>query len=205
MEDQSLAVRLRTRRSQMMVDSLEEVALRLFEQRGFDAVTVDDLASEAQISPRTFYRYFAAKEDVFQVAIDRRSEGLRVLLEASPNDEPPVQALSRAFRSVLSAEDPVVVRRWMVVIQATPNVLRGVLGGIQLKSQTVMAEFFGARLGGASDALVPTMLAAAAGGVVMAAHTKWFLLGGDLATTVSEGLDVLQSAMAGNLEMTRQL
>jgi hypothetical protein len=68
-----------------------------------------------------------------------------------------------------------------------------------------MAEFFGARLGGASDALVPTMLAAAAGGVVMAAHTKWFLLGGDLATTVSEGLDVLQSAMAGNLEMTRQL
>jgi hypothetical protein len=39
----------------------------------------------------------------------------------------------------------------------------------------------------------------------MAAHTKWFLLGGDLPTAVSEGLDVLQSAMAGKLEMTRQL
>jgi TetR/AcrR family transcriptional regulator, regulator of mycofactocin system len=189
----------------MMVDSLEEVALRLFEQHGFDAVTVDDLAAEAQISPRTFYRYFAAKDDVLQVAIDRRSEGLRVVLEASPDDEPPVHALSRAFRSVLSAEDPEVIRRWMVVIQATPDLLRGVLGGIQLKSQTVIAEFFSSRLGEASDALVPTMLAAAAGGVVMAAHTKWFLLGGDLPTTVSEGLDVLQSAMAGKLEMTRQL
>jgi hypothetical protein len=93
----------------------------------------------------------------------------------------------------------------MVVIQATPDLLRGVLGGIQLKSQTVIAGFFSSRLGEADDALVPTMLAAAAGGVVMAAHTKWFLLGGDLPTTVSEGLDVLQSAMAGKLEMTRQL
>src|SRR5947209_8550507 len=74
---QSLALQLRAKRSQMMVHELEAVALRLFEQRGFGDVTVDEIASEAQISVRTFYRYFPAKEDVLQVQIDRRSDALR--------------------------------------------------------------------------------------------------------------------------------
>ena len=184
-----------------MVDTLEDVALKLFEQHGFDAVTVDDVAVEAQISPRTFYRYFAAKDDVLQVAIERRSEALRTTLAARPDDEPPIHSLSQAIRSVLSAEDPVAVRRWITVVQATPNVLRGVVGGIQLKSQVVIAEFFGERLEMPSDSLVPTMLAAAAGGVIMAAQTQWFFRGGDLASTVAEGLEVLASALSGHLAM----
>ncbi len=201
MEDQSLAARLRTRRSQMMVEALEDAALRLFEQRGFDGVTIDDIALEAQISPRTFYRHFAGKDDLLQVTIDRRSAALRVALAARPDDEPLLHSLGQALKSVLSAEDPAAVRRWIGVIQATPSVLRGVLGGIQLKSQVVMAEFFGSRLEEAADGLVPTMLAAAAGGVIMAAQTQWFFLGGDLAATVSESLEVLQSALAGDLPM----
>ena len=98
MEEQSLAVQLRTRRSQLMVDTLEEVALKLFEQQGFDAVTVDDVAAEARISPRTFYRYFAAKEDVLQVSIERRSEALRMMLAARPEGEPPVHCAQSGHR-----------------------------------------------------------------------------------------------------------
>jgi AcrR family transcriptional regulator len=183
----------------MMVDTVEEVALRLFEERGFDAVTVDDIASEAQISPRTFYRYFAAKDDVLQVTIERRSEALRAMLATRPDDEAPVHSLGQALKAVLSVEDPAAVRRWTGVVQATPSVLRGVIGGIQLKSQVVMAEFFGSRLDVAGDTLVPTMLAAAAGGVIMAAQTHWFFVGGDLGATVSESLEVLESALAGKL------
>ena len=56
----------------------------------------------------------------------------------------------------------------------------------------MIAEFFGARLGVASDAFVPTMLAAAAGGVIQAAQTQWYFRGGDLAVSISEGLDVLE-------------
>jgi TetR/AcrR family transcriptional regulator, regulator of mycofactocin system len=192
-EDQSLAVQLRARRSEMMVATLEGVALRLFEQRGFATVTVDDIAAEAQISPRTFYRYFPAKDDVLQVVTERRSAALEQALAARPKDEPPLLSLRRALEAVLSAEDPVLVRRWITVVQATPSVLKAVVGGIQLKSQRVMADFFGSRLGQPHSALVPTMLAAAAGGVIMAAHTQWFFVGGDLATTVSESLQVLET------------
>ena len=198
MDDQALAVQLRAKRSKMMVDTVEAVALQLFEDHGFSVVTVEEIAIGAQISTRTFYRYFPAKEDVLQVAIDRRSDSLRIALDARPDNEPPLQSLRRALESVLSSEDPAAVRRWVTVIYGTPSVLRAVVGGIQLKTQRIIAEFFGSRLGLSGDALVSTMLAAAAGGVIMAAHTQWFLLGGDLAATVSESLEVLETGFGGN-------
>src|SRR5918996_2441586 len=57
---ESLAAQLRQKRSEMMVSEVAGVALRLFEERGFDAVTVDEVAASAQISVRTFYRCFPA-------------------------------------------------------------------------------------------------------------------------------------------------
>jgi TetR/AcrR family transcriptional regulator, regulator of mycofactocin system len=192
---QSLALQLREKRSEMMISELEAVALRLFEERGFGDVTVDEIASEAQISVRTFYRYFPGKEDVLQLQIERRSVALRAALAARPADEPPLHSLRLALEEAASAEDTALVRRWIAVVAATPAVLRGVLGGIQLKGHRVIAEFFGARFGLPSDALVPTMLAAAAGGVIQAAQTHWYFRGGDLATAMSEGLDVLEKGI----------
>jgi len=84
------------------------------------------------------------------------------------------------------------------VVAATTTAVRGVLGGIQLKVHPVMAEFFGARLGLPGDSLVTTMLAAAAGGVIQAAHTQWFLSGGDLATRLSDGLAVLEQGVGAD-------
>ena len=179
----------------MMISELEAVALRLFEERGFDRVTVDEIASAALISARTFYRYFPAKEDVLQVMIDRSSEALRVALAARPVDEAPLHSLRLALEETVSLEDAALTRRWTAVVAATPGVLRAVLGGIQLKNQRVIAEFLGSRLGLSGDALVPTMLAAAVGGVIQATRTRWFVEGGDLVTRMSESLEVLERAI----------
>jgi len=196
--DGSLAFQLRAKRSEMMVLELETVALRLFEERGFANVSVDEVASEAQISVRTFYRYFPGKEDVLQVRIERRSEALRAALLARPPDEPPLHSLRVAYVDVLSAEDVELLRRWITVVEATPSVLKGVLGGIVLKSQGVMAQFFASRLAVPSDALIPVVLAAAAGGVVQAAFTQWYIRGGDLATAFSDALEVLEQTIGSD-------
>jgi AcrR family transcriptional regulator len=213
LETPSLSSQLRAKRSEMMASELEEVALRLFDQRGFADVTVEEIASEAHISVRTFYRYFAAKEDVLQLRIERRSEVLRGALAGRPDDEPPLRSLRLALLEEFSAVDPIVLRRWIAVVADNPNVMRGVVGAIQLKIHPVIAEFFAARLGLPSDALVPTMLAAAALGVVQAAHTQWFVHDGDLALTMSESLAVLERsistdprtwAVAGDAGKTKQ-
>jgi AcrR family transcriptional regulator len=195
---QSLAAQLRDKRSEMMVSEVERVALRMFEARGFGDATVDEIASEAQISTRTFYRYFPAKEDVLQVRIDRASAALEVALAARPADEPPLTSLRVALAEAVATEDPEERRRWTAVVAATPSVLRAVLGGIQLKSHRTIAAFLGSRLDMPSDALVPTMLAAATGGVIQAAHTQWFLLGGDLSRRLSEGLEVLERGLGSD-------
>src|SRR6266581_4180767 len=107
----SLAEQVRAQRSEMMVVELEAVALRVFEQHGFDA-TVEQIAAEAHISARTFYRYFPTKEDVLQVRIDRRSEALRAALSGRPVGEPPLRSLRVALAEVVSTEDQASLRRW---------------------------------------------------------------------------------------------
>jgi TetR/AcrR family transcriptional regulator, regulator of mycofactocin system len=196
LEVDSLATQLRAKHAEMMVLELETVALRLFQEWGFTEVTVDEIASAAHVSVRTFYRYFPTKEDVLQVRIDRRSEVLSIALASRPLDEPPLQALRRAAEEEIVAGDTELLHRWITVVAATPSVLRSVVGGIQLKTHQVIADFFGSRLGQPAQDLVPTMLAAAAGGVIQAAHTQWFLHGGDLAATVSESLEVLDRGIA---------
>lgn len=191
----SLVQRTRQKRSDLMISELEAVALVMFEKRGFATVNVEEIAAEAQISARTFYRYFPTKEDVLQVRIRRRAEALRGALAERPTEEPPLHSLRLAVEVAMSAEDPVLLRRWIAVVAATPSALRAVLGGCILILDGMMAEFFGSRLRMPADALVPTVLAAAAGGVIKAGETRWLIYGGNLATMISEGLRVLEEAV----------
>jgi AcrR family transcriptional regulator len=195
----SLLQRTQQKRSELIVNEVEAVALTMFEKRGFATVNVEEIAAEAQISTRTFYRYFPTKEDVLQVRIRRRAEALRGALAQRPIEEPPLHSLRLAVEVAVSAEDPVLLRRWIAVVAATPSALRAVLGGCILTLDGMMAEFFGSRLSVPADTLVPTVLAAAAGGVIKAGETRWLLHGGNLATSISEGLRVLEEAVGTGL------
>jgi AcrR family transcriptional regulator len=179
----------------MMISELEAVALRLFEERGFGGVTVDDIAAEAGVSARTFYRYFPTKDDVLLVRIDRRADTLRAALDERRAGEPLLHSVHLALEQAIAIEDTALLRRWIAVNQATPSVLRTVMGGNILKINQLMAEFFGSRLGLPADSLVPTVLASAVGAVVQTAQRLWFAQGGSLTAMISDSLAVLDSGI----------
>ena len=73
-----------------------EVAARLFASSGFDRVTVEEICAEAEISPRTFFRYFHSKDELVFADIEERLDVLLQQLRAEPEDAEPLGALERA-------------------------------------------------------------------------------------------------------------
>ncbi|MFC8330815.1 TetR family transcriptional regulator [Streptomyces olivaceus] len=95
---------LRERKKQRMFQTLSDVAIGLFLERGFDAVSVAEVAAAAEVSKPTLFRYFPAKEDlVLHRVADHEDEAARVAAEGPA----PVDALRRHFLAGLERCDPV--------------------------------------------------------------------------------------------------
>jgi AcrR family transcriptional regulator len=91
------AMGLRERKKEATAERLREVALALVGERGFDAVSIDDIAAAADVSKTTFYRYFETKEDVVLGKASSILELLRETLDEQPVDVPAVTAARNAF------------------------------------------------------------------------------------------------------------
>ena len=94
-------VGLRERKKERTRAELTDAAFRLFEERGFDETTVEDIVEQVEVSPRTFFRYFDSKEDVVIGFFDDLGLELRGMVEARPPDEPPFRALRAALGSLV--------------------------------------------------------------------------------------------------------
>jgi AcrR family transcriptional regulator len=77
--------------------ALVDAALDLMAEHGFDAVTTDDIAQRAGVSPRTFFRYFATKESVLLFGEADFVSSFTGVLLAQPEEVPEIRAVSSSF------------------------------------------------------------------------------------------------------------
>jgi AcrR family transcriptional regulator len=112
---------LRERKKIETLHRLQEEALRLFDEQGYDATTIEQIAAAAGVSPSTFYRYFPTKEDV--VVQDEYDPLIVNVFESQSPGDAPLDALRTVLR-VLFAEftdaDIERVRRRVRMIFAVP-------------------------------------------------------------------------------------
>lgn len=116
---------LRERKKRERRRCIEEVALELFEERGFDGTTIEEIARAADIAPRTFFTYFATKEDValadYAGRLGRVVDELALLLPT----ERPWAALRSAFAVVATdyENERAMIARRFAIMGANPSVL----------------------------------------------------------------------------------
>jgi AcrR family transcriptional regulator len=100
----SLRERKRVRTRQALIDAAAE----LFEERGYDGTTIADIAAAADVSTRTFFSYFASKEDVLFPDADARVRAALTAIDARRPGERPMAILLRALGELGDAGDDLV-------------------------------------------------------------------------------------------------
>src|SRR6476660_4679552 len=102
--------------------ALELIALRLFTEQGFDNTTIEQIAAEAGVSPRTFFRYFSSKASVLWSEFETEVEMIRSALAAVPDDMPLMDAVRGAVVAAnhYQADDVPEMRMRMHLIATVP-------------------------------------------------------------------------------------
>jgi AcrR family transcriptional regulator len=93
---------LRERKKQRTRTMLIDAAIELCDRQGFERTTVDQIAAVADVSPRTFSRYFATKDAVIMALIDDAVAKVAVELTRQPADVSPLEALLNAHIGALT-------------------------------------------------------------------------------------------------------
>ncbi|GAA2613943.1 TetR family transcriptional regulator [Streptomyces roseoviolaceus] len=141
---------LRERKKRRMYQVVSDIAVRLFLEKGFDAVSVAEVAAAAEISKPTLFRYFPAKEDLVLYRIaDHEGEAARVVAEG---EGPPVEALRRHLLAGLERSDPVTglnddpqVLAFHALLYGTPSLVARAHTH-QERSEAALAEVLGGDL-----------------------------------------------------------
>lgn len=184
--------KLRTRRT------IERVAFDLFEQRGFDATTIDEIAAAADIAPRTFFHYFPTKEDVVIADYMVRLEQIVAAMEVGPSDQGPWVVLRKAFLSAAAdyeTERDQLLRRFRI-IQASPSVAARNLQ-LQARWEDAVTSAVSKWFDNADGDIRPTLIAGAALAAMRASLRLWLIGEGSsrLPDHVAYAFDLLEDGL----------
>lgn len=111
---------LRERKKQQTRAALVESAERLFAEKGYDKTTVADIAAAADVSTRTFFSYFRAKESVLFAGTDQRLEAIAESLDTMAAGSP-LQAVHGMVEHVMAASDDLSSPDRLAIVLAKPE------------------------------------------------------------------------------------
>lgn len=172
---------LRERKRRETRSALSLSALRLCVQRGWENVTVDDIAAAANVSPRTFRNYFSTKAEAVAAGHSERLLRIADGLRARPASEPVWTAIANAVAEQFTppaqkSEALADSGRWLERIRfvLTEPAIRGEVLKASAAAQTELAEVIAKRSGARSaNDLYPQVTAAAMTAIIGTVMDRW--------------------------------
>jgi AcrR family transcriptional regulator len=191
---------LRERKKQDTRAALASAALRLAVEHGLSAVTVEQIATAAGVSYRTFFNHFSAKEEALLNPSGDEPGFADHLSRVDPR-LPPLPAAREALRSVVALldADREAWRQRLAIIEAEPDILPR-LAELGSADQRAMAEAIAARTGLDVDTdLYPRLLAAVLNSALRVTLHRWYRRGGQepMDPLLDEAIDAIAAGLPG--------
>jgi len=190
---------LRDRKKRRTRAALERATVRLSAERGYDHVTVEEIAAEADVSVRTFFNYFASKDEALIGADPEAGPRMAERILAFPDTVTPFEAYRRSVLAEITEELDNARDLWLLrkeVLMQRPDLLVRAFAN-SAESEQVLANAVGHRAALPESHLYPRLLVAAGSAAFRCAVTRWAhddsLALGDL---VTEALDLFGTGLA---------
>lgn len=141
---------LRDRQRAQIRAEIRRAAFRLFVERGYDAVTTEEIATAAGVSPRTFFRHVPTKDELLLAPVRHGGAAIVNLLEQRPARESPDVALINAIVTRIRSFEQTDIDEWREALLVAPGLLDKV--SIHLPSDKERAaKLVGERMGADPD------------------------------------------------------
>jgi AcrR family transcriptional regulator len=178
---------------------LEQAALELYSERGFDQTTVAEIAARAGLTERTFFRYFADKREVLFWGQSALHEMFASTVASAPDSVAPIDAVAAALEAVgpLFEERRERARQRQAVIAANPGLQEREL----IKLASLSSAMAGALRRRGVTGPAASLTAEAGVAVFKVAFERWIdeTNKQDLPQLIRESLDELKAVTAGKL------
>ena len=176
---------------------IEAAAFRLFADRGFDAVTMADIAAEVGVGRRTLFRYFESKNDIPWGQFERTLDGFRSILAETSPEVPLAEAVQRAvlrFNEYPADADPPHRERMRLILETPALQAHSVLRYAEWRA--VIAEYVAERHGLAPTDALPETVSQVCLALALSAYVLWLREPGP---TLAERLDRSLAALRAYL------
>src|SRR4051794_26042210 len=173
------------------IEEIEQAALEIFAERGFEGPTVEETAAAAGISRRTFFRYFPTKADIPWGNFDALLVKMSAWFAAAPDDKPMFEVIAEGILRFnrVHTDGIAAHRERMTLIMRTP----ALVANAALRHadySAVIATYAPRRLDEPPEALAPQLVAHIALAASSAAYSEW------LSDETSDLVDVVNRAFA---------
>ena len=187
---------LQRRRREATRLEITEAATTLFLEQGFDATTVEQIASAAGISLRTFYRYCDSKGDVLTPVLVTGGDRFVELVVGAPAERPLAEVIRSAAIAVMDDREHPNLRRDASTIMLTTPALRLRWLALVRDWQEDLTPALAARFGWLPDSLEASAMAALVTSAVNSAVEHSLRTGVPLAESSDRSIAMLDSGLA---------